>query len=47
LAPSPGDLERIVDALGRYGAVTTSVVLRSEPPKPIGPALIDASQRDY
>ena len=26
LAPSPGDLERIVDALGRFGAVTTSVV---------------------
>jgi Lrp/AsnC family transcriptional regulator, leucine-responsive regulatory protein len=47
LAPSPGDLERIVDALGRYGAVTTSVVLRSQSPKPIGPALIDASQRDY
>jgi Lrp/AsnC family transcriptional regulator, leucine-responsive regulatory protein len=47
LVPSPGDLERIVDALGRFGTVTTSVVLRSESPKPIGRALIDASQRDY
>ena len=27
-------------------SVTTSVVLRSESPKPIGRALIDASQRD-
>lgn len=44
LVPSPGHLERIVDAIGRYGAVTTSVVLRSEPPKPIGRALIEAGQ---
>jgi hypothetical protein len=36
LVPSPGDLERIVDALGRFDAVTTSVVLCSESPKPIG-----------
>lgn len=47
LVPSPDDLERIVDALGRFGAVTTSAVLRSEPPKPIARALIDASQRTH
>lgn len=45
LVPSPGDLERIVDAVARYGSVTTSVVLRSEAPKPIGRALVEASQR--
>jgi Lrp/AsnC family leucine-responsive transcriptional regulator len=38
--PSPQELETIVDAVARHGAVTTSVVLRSEPPKPIGRALI-------
>lgn len=47
LVPAPGDLERIVDVLGRFGAVTTSVVLRSESPKPIARALIEASQRHY
>ncbi len=46
LVPSPRDLERIVDAVARYGSVTTSVVLRSEAPKPIGRALVEASQRD-
>lgn len=45
LVPAPGDLERIVDAVGRFGAVTTSVVLRSEPPKPIARALIEASRK--
>jgi hypothetical protein len=35
----------IVDAIGRFGAVTTSVVLRSEPPKPISRELILAAQR--
>jgi Lrp/AsnC family leucine-responsive transcriptional regulator len=45
LVPAPGDLERVVDALGRFGSVTTSVVLRSETPKPIARALIEASQR--
>jgi len=34
-APSPSDLERIVGVLGRFAAVTTSVVLSSESPKPI------------
>jgi Lrp/AsnC family leucine-responsive transcriptional regulator len=38
--PSPRELETIVDAVARHGAVTTSLVLRSEHPKPIGRALI-------
>lgn len=38
--PSPQELETIVDAVARHGAVTTSLVLRSEKPKPIGRALI-------
>ena len=38
--PSPQELETIVDAVARHGAVTTSLVLRSEQPKPIGRALI-------
>ncbi|WXA94950.1 Lrp/AsnC family transcriptional regulator [Pendulispora brunnea] len=41
LIPSPGELETIVDAIARYGAVTTSLVLRSEPPKAIGRALLE------
>jgi Lrp/AsnC family transcriptional regulator, leucine-responsive regulatory protein len=45
IVPSPGDLERIVDAIGRFGAVTTSVVLRSEAPKPIARSLIEASRK--
>lgn len=40
IVPSPTELESIVDALGRYGGVTTSVVLRSEQPKTISRALI-------
>ncbi len=35
LVPAPEDLETIVDMIARYGSVTTSVVLRSEPPRPI------------
>ncbi len=38
--PSPQELETIVDAVARHGAVTTSLVLRNEQPKPIGRALI-------
>ena len=38
--PSPQELETIVDAVARHGAVTTSLVLRSEQPKPIGRTLI-------
>ena len=37
MVPAPEDLERIVDAVARYGAVATSVVLRSEPTKSIEP----------
>ena len=37
MVPGPEDLERVVDAIAKYGAVATSVVLRSEPPKPIEP----------
>ncbi|ATN32410.1 AsnC family transcriptional regulator [Rhizobium sp. ACO-34A] len=40
LAPSPADLETIVDSIARYGAVTTSLVLRSEPTKAIGRELM-------
>lgn len=40
IVPSPTGLETIVDTLGRYGAVTTSVVLRSEPPKTVGRELM-------
>lgn len=37
--PQAGRLEEVVDALARYGPVTTSLVLRAYPPKP----LIDAT----
>ncbi|QWW69950.1 Lrp/AsnC family transcriptional regulator [Rhizobium sp. WYJ-E13] len=40
IVPSPAELESIVDAIARYGSVNTAIVLRSEPPKPIGRALI-------
>lgn len=40
IVPTPAALESIVDTLGRYGGVTTSVVLRSEPPKSVSRALI-------
>ncbi|MCA0206502.1 MAG: Lrp/AsnC family transcriptional regulator [Proteobacteria bacterium] len=40
LVPSPGQLESIVDTIARFGAVTTSLVLRSEPAKPLGKALL-------
>jgi Lrp/AsnC family leucine-responsive transcriptional regulator len=40
LVPTPGDLETIVDRIARHGAVTTSLVLRSEPAKPIGRTLL-------
>ena len=43
--PTPDKLATIVDAIGRFGAVTTSVVLRSELPKPISRELILAAQR--
>jgi len=40
LVPNPGELEAIVDAIARHGSVTTSLVLREEPRKPIGRALL-------
>lgn len=45
VVPAPEDLAVIVDAIGRFGAVTTSVVLKSEPEKPIGRALMAAARR--
>lgn len=43
LVPSAADLATIVDAIGRFGPVTTSVVLQSQPPRPIGRALLSKS----
>ncbi|TCU06299.1 Lrp/AsnC family transcriptional regulator [Rhizobium sullae] len=40
LVPSPRELETIVDSIARFGAVTTSLVLRSERPKLIGRDLV-------
>ena len=40
---TPACLESVVDALARYGSVTTAVVLRSEPSKPFGRELLMAS----
>lgn len=40
LVPSPETLETIVDRIASLGAVTTSIVLRSESPRPIGPELL-------
>ena len=45
VVPAPSDLATIVDAIGHFGAVTTSVVLRSEPLKPLGRALLLAGRR--
>jgi Lrp/AsnC family transcriptional regulator, leucine-responsive regulatory protein len=38
MVPAPENRERIVDAVAKYGAVATNVVLRSEPSKPIEPS---------
>jgi Lrp/AsnC family leucine-responsive transcriptional regulator len=43
--PTPDKLATIVDTIGRFGAVTTSVVLRSEPPKRISRELMLGLQR--
>jgi Lrp/AsnC family leucine-responsive transcriptional regulator len=40
LVPTPSELETVVDSIARYGGVTTSLVLRSEVPKPIGRELL-------
>ncbi len=45
VVPAPDKLALIVDAIGRFGAVTTSVVLKSEPPKLFGRDLIAAARR--
>ena len=45
IVPVPDDLAVLVDAIGHFGAVTTSVVLRSEPVKPLGRALLAAGRR--
>lgn len=45
IVPSPTELESIVDAIARYGSVTTAIVLRSEPTKRIGRELIQRSER--
>ena len=40
IVPTPAELEGIVDAVARYGSVTTAIVLRSEPVKRIGRELL-------
>jgi Lrp/AsnC family transcriptional regulator, leucine-responsive regulatory protein len=45
VVPAPDELALIVDAIGRFGAVTTSVVLKSEPAKPFSRDLIAAARR--
>ncbi|GGE18960.1 AsnC family transcriptional regulator [Aureimonas endophytica] len=45
IVPKPADLAKIVDAIGRFGPVTTSVVLKSEPARIIGRDLIRAAQK--
>jgi Lrp/AsnC family transcriptional regulator, leucine-responsive regulatory protein len=45
IVPAPSELEDLVDALARFGPVTTSVILRSEPPKAIQRGLIAFTSR--
>jgi Lrp/AsnC family transcriptional regulator, leucine-responsive regulatory protein len=45
IVPAPEDLAVIVDKIGQFGAVTTSVVLRSELTKPLSRALLKAGRR--
>lgn len=40
IVPTPAELEGTVDAVARYGSVTTAIVLRSEPVKRIGRELL-------
>jgi Lrp/AsnC family leucine-responsive transcriptional regulator len=40
VVPRPEDLATIVDLIGRFGPVTTSVVLKSEPSKGLGRAMM-------
>ena len=41
LVPNPESLEPIVDTIAQFGSVKTSIVLRSEPVRPIGKALLE------
>jgi Lrp/AsnC family transcriptional regulator, leucine-responsive regulatory protein len=45
IVPAPDDLAIIVDKIGHFGAVTTAIVLRSEPPKPLSRVLLTAGGR--
>ena len=45
IVQAPGQLELIVDAVGRFGTVTTSVVLRSEPSRQLGRELMTNGRR--
>ncbi|MDX2202883.1 MAG: Lrp/AsnC family transcriptional regulator [Hyphomicrobiaceae bacterium] len=45
IVPAPEDLASIVDAIGAFGAVTTSLVLKSEPAKPVSPALMTRARK--
>lgn len=48
LVPTPESLEAIVDRIAGVANVTTSLVLRSEPPRPIGMALIlNTREREF
>ncbi|MDR6954300.1 Lrp/AsnC family leucine-responsive transcriptional regulator [Ancylobacter sp. 3268] len=44
VVPAPEHLAVIVDAIGRFGEVTTSLVLRSEPERPISRELMIAAR---
>lgn len=45
IVPAPEDLAGIVDGIGEFGAVTTSLVLKSEMVKPIGASLLTQASR--
>jgi Lrp/AsnC family transcriptional regulator, leucine-responsive regulatory protein len=45
IVPAPDKLAIIVDSIGRFGAVTTSIVLRSEPTKAITRELVFAARQ--
>lgn len=44
IVPAPEQLATIVDAIGRFGMVTTALVLRSEADKPVGRDLLAAAR---
>lgn len=45
IVPAPEDLAIIVDKIGQFGAVTTSLVLRSETAKTLSRALLKTARR--